>query len=165
MTSRYRRGFSVLEGVLVLALLAAVSILVLPQLGTQAESSDQQARVALSAFLLAEDSIYATTGSFSDVPSDLTALAPSVTFVTGETPSDSPQTLSVAVDQTSAAAAAMSSSGSCWYLRTSFDAPAGTEPVLWAVDDTPDGCSGSDALVFTPDPGVGSSPSNVYVVP
>lgn len=155
------------EATLVLGLIALVLAVVVPRIGAGGSpaAADAAARVSLGQFLAAESARHSVAGAFSDDPALLAGYAPALTFVTDPSPSTSPSELSVVVSGDIAAAAALSTSGSCWYLRTTFNAVPGGEPVLWAVDDTPAACAASEVLDVVGDPGQGADPTSAVPMP
>jgi hypothetical protein len=77
----------------------------------QAEASLRQARSAAAAAFV-ESSSWSGAG-----PGQLQVLDPSVTFVDGESPSTGPSVISVEATASGWSAAALSSDGTCFYIR------------------------------------------------
>lgn len=162
-----RRAFSTLESVLVLALLAGLALVLVPRFASQSSpaGAEAAARASLATFLTVENAVFERDGAFSVDPSVLATFGADLSFVTDPAESTGAQTVSITATAMTAAAAVSAGDGVCWYVRTSFAAPAGTEPVLWAVDDSAESCRASNVLEVVSVDGTGASPSSAYQMP
>ena len=79
-------------------------------------SQDILAQTSLTSALTAAKTLYVDTGTYEGMsPADLAGVEPAFTYTDG--PSPNPNTISVATQGSSAGLAAMSPSGTCFYLR------------------------------------------------
>jgi hypothetical protein len=79
-------------------------------------SQDVVAQSTLKNAMVASKTLYADNGTYDGLgPADLAGIEPSVTYTDG--PSADPQTVSVAMQGNIAGMAAMSPSGTCFYIR------------------------------------------------
>jgi hypothetical protein len=79
-------------------------------------SQDVLAQTSLTSAMAAAKTLFVDNGTYDGVgPAELAALEPAFTYTDG--PSPNPNTISVATQGTTAGLAAMSPSGTCFYLR------------------------------------------------
>jgi hypothetical protein len=79
-------------------------------------SRDVLAQTSLTSALAAAKTLYMDTGTYDGMgPADLAGVEPSFAYTDG--PSPTPQTISVVMQGSTAGLAAMSPSGTCFYLR------------------------------------------------
>lgn len=103
-------------------------------------SQDVQAQVAARTAESAAAVAYSESGSFADAgPAQLSALDPSVTYTQG--PSTGPTVVSVAATASTWAAAVLSPSGTCFWIKL--------DRSMAASYGSGTACSGSDAMAAT----------------
>jgi hypothetical protein len=79
-------------------------------------SQDVLAQTSLTSAMAAAKTLFVDNGTYDGVgPAELAALEPAFTYTDG--PSPNPNTISVATQGTTAGLAAMSPSGTCFYIR------------------------------------------------
>jgi prepilin-type N-terminal cleavage/methylation domain-containing protein len=154
MTSGTRRGLTLLEVVVVTAMLALVFAVLAPQLiAGDRFAAEEQVRVTLSSTLDAQLLILERDGSFTTSLETLGRANPRVTHVQAA-PSTGPRTASFDVDGDELGVAVRDGAGSCWVARTDGVV------TLYGVRDGGGQCTA--ALAFTvevdpDDPGRGRS--------
>lgn len=155
---RARRGFSIVEAVVVVALVSTVAAASLVWFSTASQpDTDAAAKSALVAFTEAQNQAF-REGSAVLTASDLTSRDYTHTYVT--TSSSGPQEVSVATSGTLAFAAVATGGGSCWMVRYDAAPDAGSSPLVWYVDQSSP-CSASNvAGLPVPTDGSGSSPGS-----
>jgi type IV pilus assembly protein PilA len=124
-------GFTLVELMVVVLIIAILIAITVPSfLGAQDNAKDRQAQTALRNALVAADTLYADSGDFSGVTAAaLEAREPSLNYVAATAASTSASTVSVGAYSTNTifAAAALSSSTSCfWIKKTATGTSAGT---------------------------------------
>lgn len=161
-----RRAFTLIEAVVVLAVIAILSsVVVLRLTGSADPASDAAAKSSLVVFQQIEQGAQRSAA----VPLDATAIASgsfdraSVTFTANASTTSSE--VSVAVDGTVVIGAA-SAGADCWALRLDF-APTPSSPLQWwFLDEDVESCTPSlfSAAAFPVD-GTGQGPNRPSVLP
>lgn len=129
-----RRGFSLLEAAVVLALVAIVSTASLLWWTSAADpQGDVAAKTSLGAFAQLQEQAAAEGRGIQDA-ADLAALDFSRTFVDAPTISTGPQEVSVAQSGTLAMAAVDAGAGICWMLRMDLEPTPSSPAAVWFVD-------------------------------
>lgn len=152
-----RRGFSLLEVIVTVALIALIFALIVPQLGGSGRGGDEQARFGVSAGLEAEVAYFQEHGVWA-VAADLdgTRLA-HLEAVASPVPSGDASTISIRVEAGEVGIAA-AGTATCWVAHIE-----GTQ-TLWGT--TTGACTGAQAIALAPpesDPSRGSSPDRPIV--
>lgn len=145
-----------------LAVIAILSVLIVPKIVTDDSlSSDLMAKASLKAYVDNQSTIYSAQSAFALTPENLNAIDNERTFVSSETTSIDANTVSMAADSSKVAAAALSSTGTCWYTLKDFE-DATKFGQLWAYEDNAQTCNAATALTLIPGEGRsdGSSASN-----
>jgi prepilin-type N-terminal cleavage/methylation domain-containing protein len=168
---RRRRGFSLLEVVIVIALMGILMAVTMPRLRTGSTAAlDRASQVNVDAALAAELRVFRSLGAFVEVPADpsepdhLADAQPDLTFRGPATAPSGPSEVSVAVDG-SAVGVTSSAGETCWLARVDFAPPPGSPRALYAWRADPDGCHGLLALSLVPAGTQGRAWSDPLVVP
>lgn len=159
------RAFTLLESVIVLGLVALLYLAISANFsGVQSQGATHQAQATAQSAVSAEYQYLTLRGAatFTSDPTQLSAVTPDVTFLTGSTPSTSDRAASVAVAAGTAAcpqncvgvAVAAStptttSPFTCWYLVKNA-APLTEMSVVYAYSTatTLNNCTGAEALTL-----------------
>lgn len=156
LTTRRRRdvrstdgGFTLIELMVVVLIIAILLAIAIPTfLGAQNKAKDRSAQSSLRNAVTAAKTIYSDTADYADADdAALAAVEPSLTFVVTGTDSDGPKNVSVnPASSTVFYAAAMSKTGTCFYIRDEVDGNGGTS---YAKVDDASACSGTSAATQT----------------
>lgn len=169
-----RRAFSLIEVVVVLAILLTILALVLPSLSfSNATAGDLSAQGNIGSVLTAEVNAFSQSGAFLDTtsPSDqaLTQQLPQLSLVSGATASTSPSqvSLQVATSGQSVGLAALGGNGTCWLEQRNFQATGTTPTTVYAARQSggTTACDGSAALALTPSTTAGTSWTHPLLAP
>lgn len=162
MARQRHRGFSIVEVVVVTALVTLVAGVSLVWFGTGSQpDTEATAKTSLTAYLtmqnqaLTEGSpiLDATTLNVRDYTHTYTSEA-----------STGPQEISTAVSGTLGLAAVSSGGGACWMVRFDAAPVAGSPPVVWYLT-TRDPCTAADVTtLIVPGPGEGSTPGQPVIL-
>jgi len=138
-------GFTLVELMVVVVIIAVLLAIAMPMFfGSQNRAKDRSAQSSLRNTLTAAKSIYNDTADYTKVVYNTTlpAAEPSLTYVATGTASADPKTVSInAASATVFYAAAMSKSGTCFYIKD--DINAGTSYASGAT------CTGTAAASAT----------------
>ena len=161
--SRNRAGFSLVEILIAVSLIAIIAAFTVPTLGSSNSSSDSSARASLSTALSAELAILQEQGTFSPTTDPhLTSLfgnpANKISLIPGDIGSTSSSEISLALNTTGTVAAAAAQGDSrCFLVRLT------ATKVTWATKFPKSGCRATAALILNPptnNPDAGFTPSN-----
>ena len=140
-------GFTLIELMVVVLIIAILLAIAIPTfLGAQNKAKDRSAQSSLRNGLTAAKTIYTDSSDYTTA--DETALGlvePSLQFAAAADDSDDPKIVSVNANTTGDTfyAAAMSKTGTCFYIKDTIATGGGT---TYAKTDPTDGaCSGSSA--------------------
>ena len=138
-------GFTLIELMVVVLIIAILLAIAIPTfLGAQNKAKDRSAQSSLRNALTAAKTIYSDTADYTDA--DATALAdvePSLTFNAAGTASADPKVVSInAASVTTFYAAAMSKTGTCFYIKDVVASPGGT---YYHKVENAAACSGTSA--------------------
>ena len=116
---RNERGFTLIELMTVILIIAILILLALPTfLGARERAWDRAAQADIRNAFAAERAYYSDTLTYTTVPAEMTAIEAAITYVDGDTPLVSHVAyLHHHVIPNEIFVSAMSSSGTCWYLR------------------------------------------------
>jgi type IV pilus assembly protein PilA len=141
-------GFTLIELMVVVLIIAILLAIAIPTfLGAQNKAKDRSAQSSLRNALTAAKTIYADTADYTDA--DTTALAavePSLTFNANNAASTGAKIVSIETTATEFWAAALSATGTCFYIHDEVASGGGTE---YASDDTTPTCTGDLAQAGT----------------
>jgi type IV pilus assembly protein PilA len=149
---QHDEGFTLIELMVVVMIIAVLLAIAIPTfLGSQNKAKDRSAQSSLRNTLTAAKTIYTDGQDYTAAGPGLAAAAapagnlvraePSLAFVVPGTASTDPKTVSVATTASTFYGAAMSSSGTCYYIKD--DIAAGT---TYGQTSTAADCTGTKAL-------------------
>ncbi len=148
-------GFTLIELMVVVMIIAVLMAIAIPTfLGSQNKAKDRSAQSSLRNTLTAAKTIYADGQDYNKATATaavvgppayplgaLLAVEPSLAFVVPGTASTDPKTVSVATTASTFYGAAMSSSGTCYYVKDDINAGTTYGKTSVAAD-----CTGTKAL-------------------
>jgi type IV pilus assembly protein PilA len=141
-------GFTLIELMVVVLIIAILLAIAIPTfLGAQNKAKDRSAQSSLRNGLTAAKTIYSDTADYIDATDvALAAVEPSLTFLPAATASAEPKEVTVSGSGTVFVAAALSKTGTCFYIRDTIAASGGTE---YAKSDTL-ACNTAAAVTWGP---------------
>jgi len=141
-------GFTLIELMVVVLIIAILLAIAIPTfLGAQNKAKDRSAQSSLRNALTAAKTIYSDTADYTDADDvALDGVEPSLTFAPAGTDSTGPKDVSIdASSSTVFYAAAMSKTGTCFYIRDEVDGGGGT---TYAKVEDASACSGTSAAAL-----------------
>ena len=151
MRKKYSKAFTLVEAIVVIAIISIISVTALVTLGGNSTASDEiEAKGNLGNFLDISDNYYMQSGTIPDV-TVFTNVNTKVTFQT--TATTSVNTLSYYLNGSVVAAASKSRSG-CWYVIRNYQPTTSSPALLWAYSSSAVTCIASGATSIS-DPGTG----------
>jgi len=162
MSHRNRRGFSLVEVVVVTALVTVVSAASLIWFGAASQpDTDATAKASLMAYLELQQQSHIEGSGVLDAAS---LAERDYTHTYNSISSSGPQDVSVADSGTLGLAAVQSGGSTCWMVRYDANPSAASPPVVWYVTQRSP-CLASDvATLFVPSGGDGQSPNAPLVL-
>lgn len=146
------KAFTLIEAIVVVAIITLISVTALVTLGGSSNTSDEmEAKGNLGNFIDTTDNYYMQTGSIPGIDS-ITSVNTKVTFQSSATVSVN--TLSYYLSGNIVAAASKSKTG-CWYVIRNYIPTASSPALLWAFSSSAVTCIASDATTIV-DPGTGA---------
>lgn len=144
-----RKAFSLLETIVALAVMAIISVVIIPRALSQSSGAgDSQAKTSLTALVELQSTAYSMDGAFTGNPDRLMKLDIERDYVESSANSDGPNVTSVSATGSTITGAVLTEEGTCWYLLKRFETSNQDEQV-WAFKDDSTDCKAEDALNLT----------------
>lgn len=146
-------GFTLIELMVVVLIIAILIGIAIPTfLGVRRSAQDRAAQSSLRNALTNAKAVYADTQDYTSATvAEMTSREPSLSFVANNVDSTGAKTVSVATSVNSISAAALSDSGSCFYILDVTDPTTPAASGTFYGDGASTACAGDDAALVAGD--------------